>query len=363
MPTYLVGGAVRDQLMNYPFHERDWVVTGTSPEEMLAAGFTPVGRDFPVFLHPETKEEYALARTEKKDGVGYHGFIFNTAPSVTLEEDLSRRDLTVNAIAQDSAGRLIDPFGGVEDINRRCLRHVSNAFTEDPLRVLRVARFAARYHHLDFTIAPETESLLTEIAASGELQTLSKERVWGETEKALNEQNPAIFFEVLQRIGALEDCFFAASQLLDWRILKEHTRTLPRSEQRWALMLSSSTKEQIQSAHQLLGASHRYRDFAVDVVTMNALFSTSTLSADQVMEALQYFRALKDETKLRCWLDYQISLMPEWQANAEVLMDCLAGAATVSSKGLIAEGYSGPELGLAIKAHQLQQISARLAKS
>jgi tRNA nucleotidyltransferase (CCA-adding enzyme) len=363
MPTYLVGGAVRDQLLNYPFHERDWVVTGASPEQMLAQGFTPVGRDFPVFLHPETKEEYALARTEKKDGVGYHGFIFNTSPSVTLEEDLSRRDLTINAIAQDQTGQLIDPYGGVNDLNNRILRHVSHAFTEDPLRVLRVARFAARYHHLGFTIAAETESLLAKIAASGELQTLSKERIWGETEKALGEQNPTVFFETLDRVGALAPCFASAAELLNWQSLAPNAAQLQTTEYRWALMLLEADRQDIVLAHAHLGASHRFRDFAVDVVTMNAVFATEALLPEQIMGAVQHFRALKDDTKLEHWLGYQVLLTPQWREKAERLRGCLAAAKEVNSKDLIAKGYRGPELGAAIKAQQLQAIAARLALS
>ena len=360
MPTYLVGGAVRDQLLKYPFHERDWVVTGTTPEQMLAQGFTPVGRDFPVFLHPETKEEYALARTEKKDGVGYHGFIFNTSPSVTLEEDLSRRDLSINAIAQDHDGRLIDPYGGVDDIDKRILRHVSDAFIEDPLRVLRVARFAARYHHLGFTIATETESLLAKISASGELQTLSKERVWGETEKALGERNPTVFFEVLHRVGALVPCFSSAAELLNWQSLKAKATQLQTPEYRWAFMLLGADKQQISSAHESLGASHRFRDFAVDVITMNEVFATEKLLPEQIMMAAQHFRALKDSAKLERWLDYQVVLQPQWYEKAERLRNCLIEAKKVSSQALIAEGYTGPELGAAIKATQLQVIAARL---
>src|SRR5690625_5262059 len=160
MKIYLVGGAVRDKLLGYPHHERDWVVVGARPNELEAKGFVPVGKDFPVFLHPDTKEEYALARTERKTGAGYTGFLFHSAPDVTLEEDLRRRDLTINAMAEDEHGQLVDPYGGREDLRRKLLRHVSPAFVEDPVRVLRVARFAARYHHLGFRIAPETLALI-----------------------------------------------------------------------------------------------------------------------------------------------------------------------------------------------------------
>ena len=207
MDLYLVGGAVRDKLLGYPFTEKDWVVVGASPEELLTQGFQPVGSDFPVFLHPETKEEYALARTERKSGVGYKGFEFFTDPSVTLEQDLSRRDLTINAIAEDSDGNLTDPYNGQQDLNDKTLRHVSDAFAEDPLRVLRVARFAARYQHLGFTVAEETLSLMADITASGELKHLTAERVWVETEKALKERSPRTYIEVLRQCNALKALF------------------------------------------------------------------------------------------------------------------------------------------------------------
>ncbi len=207
MKTYLVGGAVRDGLLNLPIKDRDWVVTGTTPEAMLAAGYQQVGRDFPVFLHPKTREEYALARTERKSGQGYTGFITWFAPDVTLEQDLQRRDLTINAIAQDSDGNIIDPFNGRHDIQQRLLRHVSAAFNEDPLRVLRVARFAARFAHLNFRIADETMALMQHMAASGELAHLTAERVWKETESALQSPNPQVFFQVLRDCNALAVLF------------------------------------------------------------------------------------------------------------------------------------------------------------
>ncbi|HLS98874.1 MAG: multifunctional CCA addition/repair protein [Porticoccaceae bacterium] len=203
MEIYLVGGAVRDGLLGFPHSERDWVVVGATPEQMGARGFRPVGRDFPVFIHPDTGEEYALARTERKTGKGYKGFSFFAGPEVSLEDDLIRRDLTINAMARAADGTLIDPHGGQQDLDARVLRHVSDAFAEDPLRVLRVARFAARYHHLGFTIAPETLALMGQLAASDELSHLTPERVWAETHKALGEASPWIYIEVLRQCGAL----------------------------------------------------------------------------------------------------------------------------------------------------------------
>jgi tRNA nucleotidyltransferase (CCA-adding enzyme) len=204
MKVYKVGGAVRDKLLGFPFRECDWVVVGATPDELLALGYKPVGKHFPVFLHPDTGEEYALARTERKVDKGYQGFDFYTHPDVTLEQDLQRRDLTINAIAETEDGSIIDPYGGQQDIKDRLLRHVSPAFVEDPLRVIRVARFVARYHHLGFCVAPETLALMQTIARQGELLTLAPERVWRELQRALQEQNPAQFFLTLQACGALQ---------------------------------------------------------------------------------------------------------------------------------------------------------------
>lgn len=213
MKTYLVGGAIRDELLGLPVKERDWVVVGSTPEEMLRAGYRQVGKDFPVFIHPANGEEYALARTERKTAKGHRGFTFNTDSAVTLEEDLYRRDLTINAIARDESGRLFDPHGGRSDIEARVLRHVSGAFIEDPLRVLRVARFAAQLRSFGFTVADETLSLMTTIANSGELLDLSAERVWGETRKSLQGPSPRTYFEVLRDCGALAVLFPEVNQL------------------------------------------------------------------------------------------------------------------------------------------------------
>lgn len=207
MQIFLVGGAVRDQLLNLPIKDRDWVVVGSSPSEMLKKGFTQVGQDFPVFLHPSTREEYALARKERKQGAGYTGFVCDSGEHVTLEEDLLRRDLSINAMALAENGQLIDPYDGQTDLQKKVLRHVSPAFIEDPLRVLRVARFAARFHHLGFTVAQETLDLMTELTQSGELDHLVAERICQETLRALSEKSPRIYFEVLRQVGALKALF------------------------------------------------------------------------------------------------------------------------------------------------------------
>ena len=207
MEIYLVGGAVRDELLGFPVQERDWVVVGATPKQLLNRGFKQVGKGFPVFLHPQSHEEYALARTERKTAPGYHGFSIQASPQVSLEEDLSRRDLTINALARDAQGRLIDPYNGRRDLEERWLRHVSPAFAEDPVRILRVARFSARYARLGFRIAPETLELMQQMVNDGEVDALVPERVWAETVRALAENDPANFIRALRMCGALARIF------------------------------------------------------------------------------------------------------------------------------------------------------------
>ena len=222
MKVYLVGGAVRDELLDIPVTERDWCVVGATPEDMDKLGYRPVGKDFPVFLHPDSGEEYALARTERKTGSGYHGFLFHTATDISIEDDLRRRDLTVNAIATDADGHLIDPFGGVADIEARLLRHVSEAFAEDPVRILRAAKFAARFAHLGFRIADDTQQLMTDMVQAGEVDALVPDRVWKETEAALAGNSPEVYFEALRACGALRvlfpelDRLFGVPQPAQW---------------------------------------------------------------------------------------------------------------------------------------------------
>ena len=218
MKIYLVGGAVRDQLLGLPVIEKDWVVIGETPEAMVKQGFRPVGKDFPVFLHPQTHDEYALARTERKTAPGYKGFAVHASPDVSLEQDLIRRDLTINAMAMTPQGQLIDPYGGLQDLENRVFRHISPAFAEDPVRILRVARFAARYRHLGFTLAAETGALMQSMVTAGEVDYLVPERVWAELFKALKERTPSAFFYILKDCTALAkifpeiDCLFGVPQ-------------------------------------------------------------------------------------------------------------------------------------------------------
>lgn len=213
MKIYTVGGAVRDTVMGRPVHDRDYVVVGSAVEEMLSLGFKPVGKDFPVFLHPETKQEYALARTERKVAPGYKGFVFHASPEVTLKEDLLRRDLTINAMAMSEEGELIDPFGGKRDIEAKIFRHVSEAFSEDPVRILRLARFAARF--TDFTVAPETMVLMKKMVASGEVDALVPERVWKELSQGLMEEKPSRMIAIMHECGALARLFPEIEALWD----------------------------------------------------------------------------------------------------------------------------------------------------
>lgn len=222
MQVYLVGGAVRDEQLGIAHKERDWCVVGASADELLSLGYRQVGKDFPVFLHPDTGEEYALARTERKTAAGYHGFRFDISPQVTIEDDLLRRDLTINAIAKDASGRLVDPFGGINDIRDRVLRHVSDAFAEDPVRILRTAKFAARFNRMGFSIATETLELMHQMVTAGEVDALVPDRVWQETEEALRGQDIRVYFEVLRDCGALRvlfpevDSLFGVPQPVKW---------------------------------------------------------------------------------------------------------------------------------------------------
>lgn len=288
--VYLVGGAVRDALLKVDFHERDYVVVGATPEQLLEQGFTAVGKDFPVFLHPKTQEEYALARTERKTGQGYTGFECYAQPDVTLEQDLFRRDLTINAIAQSKTGEIIDPWGGVRDLNLKVLRHVSPAFAEDPLRVLRAARFAARFHYLGFTIAEETYALMRHLVSAGEMKTLVAERVWQETAKALATQTPSEYFFVLHRCGALEqllDCTLPTK--IDFPLLEQTATATDDLILRYAAwvadlaMLSANSEQALQCTEKNLRAPNTYIDMARMFQRTLHLLAQPQLSPDQVL--------------------------------------------------------------------------------
>ncbi|AHE97140.1 multifunctional CCA addition/repair protein [Thioalkalivibrio paradoxus] len=402
METYLVGGAVRDRLLGRPVRERDYVVVGATPADMKARGFRPVGRDFPVFLHPRTHEEYALARTERKTAKGYRGFRFNAAPEVTLEQDLARRDLTINAIAEAADGRLIDPYGGQADLRARVLRHVSPAFAEDPVRLLRVARLAAQLSPFGFTIAAETETLMRELVDSGEVDALVPERVWAECEKALSSPAPLRFFEVLQATGALAALFPELARLFGvpqppryhpeidtgvhtFLVLEQATRLSTSPEVRFAALVhdlgKGTTPAEILPSHhgheergvqmirelaQRLRIPKRYRDLAIKVARHHGLVHrVFELRPATVLKLLEGLDALRRPEGLEPFLlaveaDFRgrtgFAARPYPQADA--VRRAARAAAGVSAEPLTREGLQGAALGSALRRARIRAIAA-----
>ncbi|SIQ02079.1 hypothetical protein [Marinobacterium stanieri] len=364
MQIYLVGGAVRDRLLGLEVKDRDWVVVGATPEEMGRLGYRAVGSDFPVFLHPDTAEEYALARTERKSGKGYTGFTFHTSPDVTLEQDLLRRDLTINAIAEDLNGELHDPCGGQADLEARLLRHVSPAFVEDPLRVLRVARFYARFAHLGFTLAPETETLLREISAGDELEHLTPERVWQECERALSTQSPACFFNLLQHIGALDKLMPGAERYNATRFQMLTEAANFDSEQCFALFAFSLTESQpLDNALESIRAlcrhwriPNRFRDLALQSRTgLDELARMEEITAEQRLALLKCFSLVRQPERLNRLLPLIERLYPNVDIDrlAQQTQALLQSIAAIDNRALQAEGFSGKALGEAIQQRQL----------
>jgi tRNA nucleotidyltransferase (CCA-adding enzyme) len=351
-------------LLGYPHVETDWVVVGSTPEEMISSGYTQVGRDFPVFLHPDSKEEYALARTERKSGPGYHGFVVHADPSVTLEEDLERRDLTINAMAMDEAGVVIDPYGGRADLDAKILRHVSPHFIEDPLRVLRAARFAARYHHLGFTVARETMSLMAEIVAADELPHLSTERVWVETEKALGEQHPEVYWQVLADCGALKVLLpeLAVSQgIAALRRAAPHTR---RTDCRWAALLADLPEARAREASERLKAPKSYSLLATQVCGGRPKIKTALKDASECMALLKGLDALRREEPFEGFCETLLALeqnSADAQSAADLLWSARDAAQQVKAADFADHGLAGPELGAAIQATQIEVINALLS--
>src|SRR5512143_1454141 len=400
MQIYLVGGAVRDKLLGVEPRDRDWVVVGSSPQEMIALCFKPVGKDFPVFIHPESGEEYALARTERKTAPGYHGFEFHADPSVTLEEDLRRRDLTINAMARDSDGNLIDPFNGQEDLRNGRLRHVSPAFSEDPVRILRVARYAARYAHWGFHVAHGTHALMRQMVESGEVDALVAERVWQEMENALGEQTPSRFFEVLRNCGALARIVPELEQLFGVPQPKHHhpeedtgvhtmmvldqaarltidTRvrfaalvhdlgkgTTPREE--WPRHIAHEHRgvELVNAMCDRLRIPNDYRELAQIVTRYHGVYHraeelrASTLH--DTLEAVDAFRRPErfEQFLLACEADSRGRTGFEEQHFSQpgILRQALQAANQVSAKALVAEGYSGKAVGEQLRLRRIATI-------
>lgn len=401
MQIYKVGGCVRDRLLGLPVKDRDWVVVGADSQTMLDAGYKPVGRDFPVFLHPKTHEEYALARTERKQGRGYHGFEFHAAPDVTLEQDLARRDLTINAMAEDENGNLIDPFNGRADLDQGLLRHVSPAFQEDPVRVIRLARFAARF---DFSVADSTKALIDTMLADGELDYLVPERVWQETAKALNGEKPSKFFTTLREVGALATLFpevdrlFGVPQHPKWHpevdtgvhvmmVLDQSARITDDLSVRFASLChdlgKGTTPADVLPGHagheqrsvdltltlcERLRVPSALRDLAVKVAQYHTHHHiVFTLDAEQVLDVIEGMDCFRRPERFSQFLqageadfrgrpgyeDIDIPQQRVWQASFEA-------ACAIKPRQFVAQGLKGPDIGEALRISRLQAIDGVL---
>ena len=400
MEVYLVGGAVRDELLGLPIRERDWCVVGATPDDLVALGYRPVGKDFPVFLHPETGEEYALARTERKVGAGYHGFEFHTDPGVTIEQDLGRRDLTMNAIAKNADGKLIDPFGGAADIAARQLRHVSDAFAEDPVRILRVARFAARFADRGFTVADDTLALMQQMVSAGEADALVAERVWKEAETALGEASPQIFFEVLRDCDALGvifpeiDALFGVPQPAKWHpeidcgihtmmVLEQAAKLTPHVDVRFAALVhdlgKAVTPEDVLPRHtgHEKKSARLVREMANRLPVPNALRDLGLLAAEYHTHCHRAFE-LRPDTILRLLEKTDAFRRPERferfllaceadsrgrtgfedrdYPQADYLRSALAVASRVETADLTGGAVSGAQIGKAISERRLAAL-------
>ena len=379
MQIYLVGGAVRDALLNRKVVERDYVVVGATPEEMLSQGFTQVGKDFPVFLHPKTQEEYALARTERKSGKGYTGFVCDASSSVTLEEDLLRRDLTVNAIAQDNLGNLIDPYGGKKDLENRLLRHVSEAFSEDPLRVFRVARFATRYAYLGFTIATETMALMQSMAQSGELSTLSAERVWQETKRSLLEKTPHVFFTVLNQAHGLNDWFTELERNLDTAletlktavdlekvenesVVKDTDTETARLITRFTALLTHLNEEEAKQLCSRLKVQNQVSEIVILACKFKGFLLNAQNSPADLLALFNGCDAWRREERftllLSAFAPYAHNKGIDWQRQRKRIENALSAANQVNVQDIIATGVKGPGIKDALNRAKLSAIAS-----
>lgn len=379
MLTYLVGGAVRDTLLGIPFSERDWVVTGATEQEMLDLGFRRADARFPVFLHPETDEEHALARRETKTGPGYKGFDIETSPEVTLEQDLSRRDLTINAIAQDAAGRLVDPFDGRADLDARLLRHVTPAFDEDPVRLLRLARFAAKLGHLGFRIAEDTWPLLSAMAADQDLMHLQAERLWQEMHRALNEPQPWRFFEVLQLCGAAPrllpelDLSGLAAESGDERqtpasypsalaALRRCVQAGADVETRFAVVMADAARGHPDAPESLclrLRAERGHCQVLTRLVAGRDRLDQLDLSdAEALLDFLQAFGGLKTQGEFDRLTLALSALNPDFDRAIQVLQQARRCAASVSVADVARPGLAGAELGAALRRVRVARIES-----
>jgi len=404
MQTYLVGGAVRDRLLGLPVRERDWVVVGATPAELEAQGFRRVGASFPVFLHAVTGEEYALARTERKTGPGYRGFAIDADPGVTLEEDLRRRDLTINAMAEDPAGGIIDPYGGQADLAARQLRHVSDAFREDPVRILRVARFAARFAPLGFRVAPGTLQLMREMVAAGEAAALVPERVWQETERALSSARPDVFIATLKDCGALAVIFpevaalWGVPQVADWHpevdtgthlllALEQAARLSPRAEVRFAVLVHDLGKGTtppaewprhigheergvalVEALCRRLGAPNRFRELGCAMARWHGLCHRALeLRPSTILRLLEGVDAWRragrfEDFLLACEADARgrSGRADTPYPQAALLRRCLQAAQAVDAASLVSAGLAAEALREALREARTRAIAACL---
>ena len=377
MKTYLVGGALRDKLLGLPVAERDWVVVGATPEDMLAKGFKPVGKDFPVFLHPETGEEYALARTERKTGPGYHGFTFHADPEVTLEEDLRRRDLTINAMAEAPDGQLIDPYGGERDLREGILRHVSPAFAEDPVRILRVARFAARLARWGFRVAHGTHRLMKQMVENGEVDHLVPERVWAETVKALGEPNPERYFEVLAACGALAHVFPELAPFFPepgnshgegepqrpapLAALVRAAELTPDPRQRFAALAATLPPEAVERLGERLRLPNDYRRLALLAARhCKRIRQADRMAPGEILELLEGLDAFRRPETLDDLLPVCAAAAPGEADTRGHLQKALAAARAVNARELAAAGLKGAALGEELRRRRTQAIAAAL---
>jgi tRNA nucleotidyltransferase (CCA-adding enzyme) len=354
MEIYLVGGAVRDRLLGLPVKEKDWVVVGATADDMLRKGYRQVGKDFPVFLHPKTSEEYALARMERKVGRGYTGFDFDASPVVTLEQDLLRRDLTINAIAECPDGSLVDPYHGKADLDKKILRHVSPAFVEDPVRVLRVARFTARFAEFGFTVADTTIDLMQAMVKSGEIDALVAERVWKELERALQEKSPAEFFHVLAACGA-DKVLFPALQDVNLTALVRAAALSADAEVRFAALLYNLSRQDIQDLCDRYRVPSTYRELAMLVAAhYQDYVEADKLTATQWLDLLLAADAFRREPRFRKFLlACEAIVLTDQTAKIEAIY---AAAKRVDIKKLVGAGHAGKEIAVVINKHRIEYI-------
>jgi|TARA_B110000495_G_scaffold84652_1_gene72829 tRNA nucleotidyltransferase (CCA-adding enzyme) len=375
MQIYLVGGAIRDRLLGFPPpYENDWVVVNGTPEDLNSRGYKKVGKSFPVYINPHTGDEYALARKESKTGAGYHGFDFDANPNITLEEDLARRDLTINAIAEDENGLLIDPYKGQEDLDNRKLRHVSLAFKEDPLRVLRIARFKAKLHNLGFTITEETYSLITEIVESGELLSLVPERIWLETEKTLKHSRFDQYFKTLIQINALDQIYPDLAGLqkdfFSHIIFQQASQEMVSTKYRFAVIFyallkekNSDIKEIIESMQKSMNFPNSYKEIPLLLNNSFSLINKdiSKFTPEHILTIIEKLNALKKPENLQAIFKLiDMDLDRNFNDKKELIEKSLTSALTIQISNIEEEGLQGSDIGLKLRELRLNKIQESL---